>query len=216
MKLLLGTHNPGKQAELRRILTGLTDAHGVELELVYPDELPGLRPPEETGASFEANAWLKAQHYCTATGLPTVADDGGLEIAALGGAPGVLSRRWAGFEADDETLIDYTLQQLRNHRESRDRRARLRTCLSYARPATSAGERPTRAGQVCESIEGTIATAPTAQRIAGYPYRSLFIVAGLDRYYDELSPTEHAAVNHRERALTKLFEVIARDARAIS
>jgi XTP/dITP diphosphohydrolase len=95
VRIVLATNNARKRAELERILAGL------DVELVPMGEL-GLASPVEDGDTFEANALIKARAACDATGLPAIADDSGLEVDALGGAPGVISARWAGTDGDDD------------------------------------------------------------------------------------------------------------------
>jgi XTP/dITP diphosphohydrolase len=197
VKLLVGTRNPGKQAEIGRVLGYLSRSRGVELDLVFPEDL-GLDDVPEHGATFEENSIDKARAYFDLTGLPALADDGGLEIDALGGEPGVHSRRWLGRPAEDEELIAYALGRLSGFEGPDARRACLRTCLTYVD-----GDRTL---QECARIEGHIAPRRAERWTRGYPYRALFVVDGLDKFYDELTTEEHHAVNHREAALIRLFE----------
>jgi len=200
MRLLLGTRNPGKQREIAAVLEALAAGRGVSLEVVSPGEAGIHDDIEEAGASFEENSRDKARAYFRRSGLPTIADDGGLEIHTLGGEPGVRSRRWPGQAADDETLIRYALERLAEYPAPEDRGARLRTCITYLDDTVE--------GQECAAVEGTIATEASPRRVAGYPYRALFVVKSIGKYYDELTADEHAAVNHRARALRQLFETI--------
>ncbi|MBP7967512.1 non-canonical purine NTP pyrophosphatase, partial [Candidatus Woesebacteria bacterium] len=101
-KLLLATTNKAKQAE---ITFGLQPLLEKGVTIVSLRDFPSIEEPEETGATFEENAKLKAQYYAQKTGLPALADDGGLMIDALGGEPGVKSRRWPGYSATDTELI---------------------------------------------------------------------------------------------------------------
>jgi XTP/dITP diphosphohydrolase len=195
-RLLLGTHNPGKAAELAQTLSTLAQRSGIRLELVMPHDLD-IAPMPESGSTFEEISAAKARAYFAAGGLPTLADDGGLEIAAFDGAPGVKSRRWLGDGAGEDELIAYTLDRM-SELDGESRAAQLRTCLSFVDGAIF--------DQECAAIEGTIASHPSEQRTVGYPYRSLFLVAGTGRYYDELSDEEHELLNHRRRAATVLFE----------
>ena len=98
-RLVLATRNQGKIIELRRILDSIS--HGT-IELVSVDQYPNIADVEETGSTFEENALLKAEAICNATGLPAIADDSGLCIDALGGAPGIFSARYAGKHGDDD------------------------------------------------------------------------------------------------------------------
>ncbi|MHC4946011.1 MAG: non-canonical purine NTP pyrophosphatase, partial [Planctomycetota bacterium] len=103
-RLLIGSNNPKKRKELGEILEGL------DFELLIPADLGDFEEPEETGTTFEENARIKALHYAEQTGLPTLADDSGLMVDALGGRPGVHSSRYAGAQATDldncEKLLD--------------------------------------------------------------------------------------------------------------
>jgi XTP/dITP diphosphohydrolase len=109
MKLVVATTNPGKLREITAIL------HGLPLELLSLVEFPDIPEPEETGTTFEQNARLKAHYYAEATGLPSVADDSGLEIAALDGAPGIHWARWQG--------TDYAVKFQKIYELLRERRA---------------------------------------------------------------------------------------------
>ena len=108
-KLLIATTNPGKLDEIKRFLGDLP------VELVALKDVGIIDGVEETGKTFEENAILKAKYYCKKSGLPTLADDGGFEIDALGGEPGVKSHRWIHKDREDtdEELIEYTLKKMR-------------------------------------------------------------------------------------------------------
>ena len=200
MRLLLGTRNPGKQREIAAVLEALAAGRGVSLGVVRPGGARSHDDSEDAGAAFGANSRDTARAYCRRSGLPTIADGGGLEIHSLGGEPGVRSRRWPGQAADDETLIRYALERLAEYPAPEDRGARLRTCITYLDDTVE--------GQECAAVEGTIATEASPRRVAGYPYRALFVVKSIGKYYDELTADEHAAVNHRARALRQLFETL--------
>src|SRR3989344_1944210 len=109
-KLLLATHNPAKIRELK---LGLQELKKSGIKLVTLKSLKIRSKPRETGKTFRENAVIKARYYANLSRLPTVADDGGLRIPFLRNEPGVRSRRWLGFEASDEQLINYTLSQLK-------------------------------------------------------------------------------------------------------
>src|SRR5688572_5276477 len=105
MKILVATKNPGKAREINSFL-------GNSFEVVSLDNFPDAPDVKETGETFEENAVLKAKKYFEWSGIPTVADDSGLEIDYLVGEPGVLSRRWPGYEATDQELIDMALKKM--------------------------------------------------------------------------------------------------------
>jgi XTP/dITP diphosphohydrolase len=109
IKLILATRNPGKILEFRRILDKL---HPASIDLIGLDQFPELQDVEETGETFFENALLKARTICLETGLPAIADDSGLCVDALDGAPGVLSARWSGVHGNDAANIEKVLAQL--------------------------------------------------------------------------------------------------------
>lgn len=182
MKLLLATTNPGKRREIEQHLAPL----GVEV--ITLDEA-GIEPAEETGSTFEENAWLKAWSAARRSGLWTLAEDSGLEVDALGGRPGVYSARFAGPGASDEENNRKLLEALEGVPEHQ-RRARFRAVMVLASPQ---GERWAAEG-VCE---GSIALAPRGT--GGFGYDPLFVFEG--RTFAEMSPSEKDAVSHRGKAL---------------
>jgi XTP/dITP diphosphohydrolase len=194
-KLLIATTNPGKFNELKKYLTGLP------LELLSLSDLKITERPEENGRTFLENAIIKAEFYSQKTKLPVLGDDGGLEITALGGEPGVNSHRWLnGKEATDEELINYTLNRMRPFKGER-RKAYLRVVV-----ALSSFSDEIETSQA--DIEGIIADKPSKHRLRGYPYRSLFFLPQFKKYYDDLSEEEHHQVNHRKIALEKIKKII--------
>ena len=123
MKILIATKNPGKAGEIKEFL-------GNGFELASLTDFPDSPDTEETGETFEENALLKARTYFEWSGISSVADDGGLEIDYLNGEPGVKSRRWPGYEATDEELIEMALKKLEGVPQE-NRTARLRTVGTY-------------------------------------------------------------------------------------
>jgi XTP/dITP diphosphohydrolase len=196
-RLLIATHNPAKLEELK---FGLKELEIQGIKLISLNDVRIEEEPEETGKTFQGNSELKARFYAKLTGLPTIADDGGLIIPYLNGGPGVKSRRWPGYEASDKELIDYTLLHLKGLKKS-DRIAYLETCVTFFMPGHPKGD------QIIfeqEKIKGHIAEKPTGRPTNGYPFRALFIVDEFNKYYDELTEAEHDKINHRYRALKKL------------
>ncbi|GAB4306603.1 MAG: RdgB/HAM1 family non-canonical purine NTP pyrophosphatase [Candidatus Bipolaricaulota bacterium] len=190
MNLLLGTTNPGK---LREILSILGDIPGIRW--LTPAEVPVPDVPE-TGRTFLENALLKARTVAAATGHATLAEDSGLEVDALGGAPGVQSARYAG---DPPDYAANNAQLLATLAGVTDRRARFRTVAALALPD----------GRVWTTegvLEGRIADAPRGP--GGFGYDPLFIPAGETRTLAELSPEEKNALSHRRRALEGLRPVL--------
>ena len=194
MKLLAATRSAGKQREFRRIL----EPAGVEV--VFPDDT-GLYPTSaeaalELGDTFEANARRKAEHFARLSGLPTVADDSGLEVLSLGGAPGVRSRRWAGASGTD-TEVDAAnnaelLRRLVGAAGAR-RGARYRCVLVYL---TRSDAVPQTFDGICA---GTILEAPRGE--GGFGYDPYFFSDELGKTFGEATPEEKDRVSHRGKAL---------------
>ncbi|OBI36138.1 non-canonical purine NTP pyrophosphatase, RdgB/HAM1 family [Mycobacterium sp. E1386] len=193
-KLLVASRNRKKLAELRRVL----DAAGLTgLRLVSLHDVPPFDEAPETGATFEDNALAKARDAFAATGLAAVADDSGLEVAALNGMPGVLSARWSGDHGDDAANTALLLAQLRDVPDERRGAAFVSAC-ALAGPS----------GEVVVRGEwpGSIAREPRGD--GGFGYDPVFIPAGSDRTAAELSPEEKDAVSHRGRALALLVPAL--------
>lgn len=186
--LVVATTNPGKLAELQRLLGG----EDVELRsLADHPEVPEI---VEDGDTFEANARKKALAVARATGFATLADDSGLEVEALGGAPGVMSARWSG--RGDRANNDKLLASLALH-PGAPRTARFRSVLALAWPS---GELEIATG----SCEGEIAQAPRGSN--GFGYDPLFVVRGEDgRTYAELEAHEKDRHSHRAAAFRALW-----------
>ena len=202
MKLLAATRSVGKQREFRRVL----EPAGVEV--VFPDDI-GLYPTQaedrlELGESFEANARLKAEHFARLSGLPTVADDSGLEVLSLGGAPGVRSRRWAGASgsaADVDAANNAELVRRLAGATGPRRGARYRCVLVYL-------PKPDAFPQVFEgSCAGRILEAPEGD--GGFGYDPYFLSDELGKTFAEASPAEKDTVSHRGRALRELVGALA-------
>ncbi len=201
MKLLVATRSGGKQREVRRLL------QGTSLEIVFPDEAGIYETAGEAALelspSFEANARAKAEYFARQSGLPTVADDSGLEVFALGGEPGVRSKRWAG-ASGSEAQVDAAnnamlLKRLAGAREAR-RRARYRAVLVLYR--TPKGFPETFEG----SCTGIILDAPRGT--GGFGYDPLFFSDELAKTFGEATPEEKDAVSHRGRAFRALVAAL--------
>jgi XTP/dITP diphosphohydrolase len=186
VKLLVATNNPGKVREYEELLAGLP------LELTFPVQEGIVLEVEESGATFEENARLKALAYAHASGLPTLADDSGLEVDALSGAPGVRSARYAGPSAGDADRYQKLLDALANVPEGR-RTARFRCVVALAWP-----DGTVRTGE--GRCEGQIGWAPRG--VHGFGYDPVFIVDGFDgQTMAELAPEVKNRVSHRARAV---------------
>lgn len=194
MRILLATNNPHKAGELAAILGGLDG-----VEVLTPADLPFSIPePIEDGDTLEANAYIKAREIFAAAGIPTVADDTGLEVAALGGAPGVYSARYAGEDATYAGNCAKLLDELAGVPDE-GRAARFRTVICYVDPLRTLFAEG--------SVAGRIAAAPAGE--SGFGYDPLFRPDGEERTFAEMSPAEKNAVSHRGRALAALREILA-------
>jgi XTP/dITP diphosphohydrolase len=186
-RLLIGSGNPGKQREYRELLAGL------DLDLVVPGDLDPVPPePEETGATFAENASHKARAYAVASGLRTVADDSGLEVDALRGAPGLRSRRFFG---DDASAAERNTRLLALLEGVKARGARFVCVTALAWPDG-------RALLFDGEVRGEIALAPRGEQ--GFGYDPLFIIAGDGRTMAELPTHEKHRISHRGLAVAKL------------
>lgn len=191
-KLLIGTRNPSKVAELRALLRGLD----LELESVADLADPPPDPPEDA-PSYAENAVFKALAYARATGLPTIADDSGLEVDALGGAPGVRSRRYFGEDVSSEDRNRMLLGLLDGVTE---RTARFVAVVALARPD---GRVETFDGEV----RGEIAESPRGED--GFGYDPIFIIAEDGRTMAEVPRDQKNAISHRGLAAAKLRAALA-------
>ena len=207
--ILIATHNQAKLSELK---LGLENLEKLGIKIVSLNDLKIKDKPLETGKTFQENAEIKARFYGDLTKYPTISDDGGLVIPYLNNGPGVKSRRWLGYEATDEELINYTLVHLKGVTRT-DRIAYLETCICFYLPASSnpqGSRNPEGPVMICEQekIKGYIAKKPSPRRIEGFPYRALFIVSKFNKYYDDLTEKEHEEINHRLIALKRLVKRI--------
>lgn len=197
-KLLIATTNPGKLAEIREVLSDLP------LELVSLKDVGITTQAPENAPTFEENAIAKAKFYAQLSGLSTIADDGGFEIDALGGQPGVKSHRWIHQDKEntDQELIEFTMEKMKGlPRENRG--AQLRLVLALLLPDGSIHT-------VEEKVRGIVAEQPSDHLVPGFPYRSLLYFPEIGKYYDpaELTEEERQHYNHRHRALMRLKPVI--------
>ncbi|WP_176357628.1 RdgB/HAM1 family non-canonical purine NTP pyrophosphatase [Mycobacterium persicum] len=190
-KLLVASRNPKKLAELRRVLDG-GGLSGVTL--VSLNDVASFDETPETGATFEDNALAKARDAFAATGMASVADDSGLEVAALNGMPGVLSARWSGNHGDDAANTALLLAQLRDVPDGRRGAAFVSACalVSASGEVVVRGQWP-----------GTIAREPRGA--GGFGYDPVFIPDGYQLTAAQLSPEEKDAMSHRGRALRLLL-----------
>jgi XTP/dITP diphosphohydrolase len=185
-RLVVATHNAGKAREIAELFDGGFD-------IVTAGEL-GLPEPEETEATFTGNALLKARAAADASSLPAIADDSGLCVEALDGAPGVHSARWAGPDRDFARAIELVEKRLAD--SERDDRAAWFVCaLALAWPK----------GPVLVTegrVDGTLTFPPRGQ--LGFGYDPIFVPAGGSETFGELDPAAKAAMSHRARAFAAM------------
>jgi XTP/dITP diphosphohydrolase len=187
-KLVVATHNEGKVRELAELFAPLG------IECVSAGSL-GLPEPDETGESFAANARLKAEAAALASGMPAVADDSGLEVAALDGAPGIHAARWGG-PGKDFNLAMRRVQNELAASGTKDRRANFTCALALAAPGL-----PTRTFE--GKVFGTLVWPPRGTR--GFGYDPIFVPEGHAQTFGEMDPQMKNALSHRMRAFEKLI-----------
>ncbi len=189
MKLLVATTNPGKIREIAQILDGAA-------ELVSLDHYTNVAEPDETGVTFAENARLKALYYANATGLPSVADDSGLEIEALENAPGIHSARWHG----TDYLVKFRrIYELLDERGAAGSRARFVAAVAFAR-----------SGRVLFETEGVVhgVIAPAPRGTYGFGYDPIFFYPPLGCTLAEVEGEAKAAVSHRGTAFRAFREYL--------
>ncbi|WP_030614329.1 XTP/dITP diphosphatase [Streptomyces sclerotialus] len=193
-RLILATRNAGKITELRAILT----AADLDIDLVGADAYPEVPDVKETGVTFAENALLKAHALAQATGHPAVADDSGLCVDVLGGAPGIFSARWAGRHGDDQANLDLLLAQLSDIADEH-RAAHFACAAALALPDGTE--------RVVEGkLEGTLRRAPAGS--GGFGYDPILQVEGDTRTCAELTADEKNAISHRGKAFRALAPVV--------
>jgi XTP/dITP diphosphohydrolase len=188
-RLVIATHNRGKLDEMAALLRPFAVAAVSAASL-------GITEPEETGDSFEANAELKARAGAEASGLPALADDSGLVVPALDGAPGIHSARWAGPERDFARAMALVEERLRG---KSDRRAHFVAVLALAWPD---GHVECFRGEV----HGDLVFPPRGKR--GFGYDPIFVPAGGSETFGEMEPAAKHAISHRGAAFRKLAAAI--------
>ena len=190
-ELVVATHNQGKVEEFKTLMKDLP------IDIKYLADFEAVEAPAETGRTFAANARQKATYYAKKLGKPCIADDSGLEVQALDGAPGVRSARYAGEKASDE---DNNKLLLHNMKFQVKRTCRFRCALCVAQPD----------GKVLNEVDGIcdgmLLHEPLGEN--GFGYDPLFIPEGSAKTYAEMDPAEKNALSHRVRAVRKLAEYL--------
>ncbi|MFJ9809818.1 RdgB/HAM1 family non-canonical purine NTP pyrophosphatase [Streptomyces sp. NPDC101158] len=193
-RLILATRNAGKITELHAILA---DA-GLDLELVGADAYPEIPDVRETGVTFAENALLKAHALARATGLPAVADDSGLCVDVLNGAPGIFSARWAGTHGDDKANLNLLLAQLSDI-DAAHRGAHFACAAALALPDGTE--------RVVEGhMPGTLRHEPVGTN--GFGYDPILQPEGYEVTCAQLSPAEKNVISHRGKAFRALVPVV--------
>lgn len=199
-RLVLATHNQGKLRELRELLRGQVPGLDVDVDVV---DAGALHAPDvkETGVTFAENSRLKASAVAAFTGVLAVADDSGLAVDVLGGAPGIFSARWAGAHGDDAANLDLLLAQLADI-DGKHRGARFVCAAALASPEGTL--------DVVEegTLEGTLLTAPRGD--GGFGYDPILQPLGLEKSCAELTAGEKNAISHRGQAFRALLPHIVK------
>jgi len=193
-QLVLASRNVKKAVEMQRILAEA----GLDIEVRSVADFDGVPEVAETGATFEANALLKARAVCAATGLTAVADDSGICVDELNGMPGILSARWAGRHGDDDANLELLLDQLADTPEER-LGAQFRCVIALVTPEG-----------VEHVVEGEMRGRLVRERqgVNGFGYDPIFVPDGFDRTSAELSAAEKDAISHRGKALRALVPLL--------
>ena len=183
-RLVVATHNPGKAREIAVLLGG-------DFEVLSADQA-GVPEPEETESTFVGNAVLKARHAAAASGLPSLADDSGMSVRALGGQPGIYSARWAGPGKDFAPAMARVERELS---DAGDRSAWFTCALAVAWPDGSVFA-------VEGVVDGTLVFPPRGER--GFGYDPIFLPEGGAETFGEMDPAAKEAISHRTRAFALL------------
>jgi len=195
-KILLATKNSGKILEYRELIKDLP------LEIVTLKDLNVIEEPEEDQPTFEGNAVKKANFYSRFVEFPLLAEDSGLEIDDLNGEPGVLSRRWPGYDGSDKELIEMALKKLAGVPPEK-RGAQFKVVMALKLPNdynVILGE---------GTMRGFLMEKPIDKIIPGYPFRSLFYNPEIGKIIGEMTMEEEAKIAHRKQALEKLLPALA-------
>ncbi|HOX10923.1 MAG TPA: RdgB/HAM1 family non-canonical purine NTP pyrophosphatase [Candidatus Moranbacteria bacterium] len=194
MRIIFATHNQGKVREMQNILSGL------DVEIVSAEEAGIFEDVEEDGKTFEENALKKARFIMEKTGEWAVADDSGLCIAALDGAPGIFSSRWAGESSSGDELVNFTLEKMKNI-PAENRSAYFESAIALVSPE---GKHWTFAG----TVDGKIVAISKGEAHPKLPYDVIFVPEGYEKTFAEMSQEEKNKISHRGLAFLKLKEFI--------
>lgn len=192
-KIILATRNSHKVEELQKMLLGES------IEVLSLKDLPGLPEVAEDGETFRENALKKAREICKAAGLPALADDSGLQVDLLGGAPGVYSARFAGPQATDRDNNQKLLGLMQNHPDPEERTARFQSVIAFVTPDG-------RESVVEGSVEGVLLTELKGQ--GGFGYDPLFYVPEYGQTMAQLSMEVKNQISHRGKAFKMIISEI--------
>jgi XTP/dITP diphosphohydrolase len=198
LKILIATGNKHKLEELLKILPRQTEA-GQSVQYLSLADFPGIPEPEETGRTLDENAVIKACKGLAATGLISMADDTGLMVDALGGAPGVYSGRYAYPDRADYPANNMKLLRELENVPPQKRGACFVTFAAMAKPG---GEIILKQG----SVEGSISTHYSGRR--GFGYDPLFVIKGLNKTIADMTPEEKNKISHRAKAFAQMAQII--------
>ena len=202
LRIVLATRNRGKIREIREILSG------TGIEIVTLDECSPFDEPEETGSTFTENAMIKAKATFEATGLPSLADDSGLEVDALDGAPGIRSARYGGEGLTDTDRCRRLLSELEGVADE-ERTARFRCAMVlYPAPSTGDGAFATEGAAFATEgiLDGMITRAPAGE--SGFGYDPVFYIEEMKGTAAEIGPEKKNSISHRYRALIEMKSLL--------
>jgi Xanthosine triphosphate pyrophosphatase len=197
-KLLIATKNQGKVGEFKEFLKDLP------FTIVSLKDLNITEDIEEDGKTYTENSQKKALFFAKLSNLPTIADDGGIEIVALDNAPGVRTRRWLGHHMSDEEIINHMIK-ISKALPKDNRQAFFKTIITFALPNGKVWSVP-------GEVEGIISKTHKLSFMEGYPFRSFFYIPKINKFYyeRELSKEEERLYNHRYKAVQKLLPIISK------
>ena len=187
MQIVLATHNKGKMSEINSLLSS-------SYEVLTLDHFPNIKEIPETGKTLKENAFIKARTVFEMTGLPSLADDTGLEVESLGGDPGVYSARYAGEQASYQDNCEKLLKNMMRVPKE-DREAKFRTVIAYKDDNRELSSDGSVNGEIAQSTKGSF----------GFGYDSVFYYPPLEKTFAELSEEEKNSISHRGRALRKFL-----------
>jgi len=195
MKILIATKNSAKVNDYKNILTSF------DIPTVTLKELNDTDNVEETGASLEENAKIKAEYFAKKYNMPAIADDSGFEIDALGGKPGIYARRWPGYEATDQELRDMVVDKLQNITLN-ERTAKFTNVTILA---NNKGEMVAKGTGY---ITGHIPLKISPKKMEGFPYRSVLFVTQFNKFWCDLTEEEFRQLNFRYKAVKSIIPQI--------